>query len=593
MTYHLGADIGTTFTAAAVAREGRAEAVTLGASSVAVPSVAYLGDSGELVFGQAAVRRAVTEPSRVTREFKRRVGDPTPVVLGGTPIPAEMLMARLLSWVVDRVSESEGGPPASIAVTHPANWGRYKLDLLEQAIRQVGLEVAHFVPEPVAAASFYASQRSLAAGSVVAVYDLGGGTFDAALVRSEPPGFVMVGQADGVERLGGIDFDHAVLQHVVDAVNVDLDSLDREDAALAAALGQLKQGCVDGKEALSSETDTSVPVMLPGLHTTVRLTRGEFEGMIRPALEETLVALKRTIASADLISQDVSAVLLVGGSSRIPLVDQLVVSALDRPTAVDARPKDAICMGAALSAAHSVGPATPAEPPRPASSVAPGSWQLGPPGLPGPPLPPGPPGPLGPPALSGSPKRLWLGVAALLVGAGLFVGFLLASGDDDGDPVEAVDSRTTATESPTTTDTPTTTSPTTTESPTTTQSPTTTDGSSTPSTPPDTTPTSGGKALTVDGSEERWAGSCYFPGLGTSRPVMESPGKCADTGSDFYVRTAPHGSTEVAVCWQEDASIRDNQLNESTVWLQLDDGNWMNKLYFVDWPTADADLPPC
>jgi hypothetical protein len=95
-------------------------------------------------------------------------------------VGAELLMGRLLAWVVKQVAATEGQPPDSLAVTHPANWGEYKLDLLRQAVRHVGLTVDHLVPEPVAAASYYASERDLAPGSTVAVYDLGGGTFDAA-----------------------------------------------------------------------------------------------------------------------------------------------------------------------------------------------------------------------------------------------------------------------------------------------------------------------------------------------------------------------------------------------------------------------------
>ena len=354
MSYHLGVDVGTTYTAAAIGRGGRVEAVTLGARSVSIPTVVCR--SGErLLVGEPAARRALTDPGRVAREFKRRVGDPTPLLLGGSPVPAELCMARVVEWVVAQVAATEGEAPASLALTHPANWGEYKLDLLRQGLRHVDLAVDRFVPEPVAAATAYAAQRSLAPGTVVAVYDLGGGTFDAALVRAgdaDAPGGAgtgarIVGRPDGVERLGGIDFDHAVYRHVLGAIDVDLDRLDPDDSRVTAALAQLREECVDAKEALSHEADVSIPVMLPERHTEVRLTRRELEDMVRPALDETLVALRRTIASAQLEVDDVAAVLLVGGSSRIPLVGQLVAQELGRPVAVDARPKDAISLGAA------------------------------------------------------------------------------------------------------------------------------------------------------------------------------------------------------------------------------------------------------
>ncbi|HKY65966.1 MAG TPA: Hsp70 family protein, partial [Acidimicrobiales bacterium] len=359
MAYYLGIDLGTTYTAAAAERAGVVEALTLGNRTASVPSVVYLRDDGEILVGEAATRRATSDPGRVAREFKRRVGDPTPIILGGTPYAAEMLMARMLRWAVDRVQEQQGEPPLGIALTHPANWGPYKLDLFSQAVRQVDLDAALMLAEPVAAATFYASQRRLEPGSVVAVYDLGGGTFDAAMVRRTPGGFEIIGTPEGVERLGGIDFDEAVFAHVRGAIGDALDGLDPDEPAAQAAVARLRQECIDAKEALSSDTDVSIPVLLPRLQTEVRLTRSEFEAMIRPAISETIVALRRAIRSARVDATEISAVLLVGGSSRIPLVAQMVAAELGRPIAIDAHPKDSIAFGAAIAVASRRGAATP------------------------------------------------------------------------------------------------------------------------------------------------------------------------------------------------------------------------------------------
>jgi actin-like ATPase involved in cell morphogenesis len=359
MAYYLGIDLGTTYTAAAAEQSGVVEALTLGNRRASVPSVVFLRDDGEILVGEAATRRAVTDPGRVAREFKRRLGDPTPVILGGTPWGAEMLMARLLRWSVDRVQEQQGESPRAIALTYPANWGPYKLDLLSQAARQVDLQAALLLAEPVAAATYYASQRTLAPGSVVAVYDLGGGTFDAALVRRTAVGFDIVGSPEGIERLGGIDFDEAVFAHVQAAIGDALDRLDPAQPSSQAAVARLRQECIDAKEALSSDTDVSIPVLLPALQTEVRLTRAEFERMIRPSVDETIVALRRCIRSAGVAPEDITAVLLVGGSSRIPLVAQMVGGELGRPIAIDAHPKDAIAYGAAIAVAGHRGSATP------------------------------------------------------------------------------------------------------------------------------------------------------------------------------------------------------------------------------------------
>jgi actin-like ATPase involved in cell morphogenesis len=354
MGYQLGIDLGTTYTAAAVCQADErhaagADVVTLGARSATVASVMYLADDGSVLVGEAAERRALTDPDRVVREFKRRIGDEIPLMIGGRPYQAHELGARMIRWVVDLVTEREGGPPRRIAVTHPASWGPHKKDLLGRALRDVGLSVT-FLAEPQAAAVSYASAERVDPGSTVAVYDLGGGTFDAAVVRKTPSGgFELLGQPEGLERLGGVDFDEAVFGHVRDSLGAALDNVDPEDPDVLSAVARLRRECVEAKEALSSDTEATIPVLLPELRTQTRITRGEFESMIRPALEQTIGALRRAVGSAGLTPADLNAVLLVGGSSRIPLVSELVSDELGRPVAVDADPKTAIAMGAALA----------------------------------------------------------------------------------------------------------------------------------------------------------------------------------------------------------------------------------------------------
>ena len=348
MGYVVGVDLGTTFTAAAVLREGsRPETVQLGNRAASIPSTVFVREDDEILTGQAALRRGLTEPGRLAREFKRRFGDPTPLLLGGVPVSADSLTSRLLRAIVDAVSEREGGAPAGVGVCHPANWGPYKLDLLAQACRHAGLDDAVPVPEPEAAAWHYASQERIDPGSLVAVYDLGGGTFDAAVLRRTDDGFEIVGTPDGIERLGGIDFDEAVVAHVRNAVGDALDELDPKDPSTLSALARLREECVEAKEALSGDTEASVPVVLPGLVTDVRITRVEFESMIRVPLSETIEALRRTLRSAEVEPGDLTAVLLVGGSSRIPMVAEMVGSELGRPVAVDADPKHVVALGAA------------------------------------------------------------------------------------------------------------------------------------------------------------------------------------------------------------------------------------------------------
>ncbi|HLU59296.1 MAG TPA: Hsp70 family protein [Pseudonocardia sp.] len=355
MGYHLGVDLGTTFVAAALATDTGVEMVTLGDRSVVTPAVVYLREDGALVCGDAAARRAVSNPDRIGREFKRRLGDPTPVMLGGTPYAVPVLLGTLLHEVLTRVTETEGAKPDSVVLTHPANWGPFRRELFDEVPHIAGLTATRMVTEPEAAAAHYAASRQLSDGEIIAVYDLGGGTFDATVLRKEPGGIEILGVPEGIERLGGVDFDESILSHVNYVAGGALSELDMSDPQTAVALARLNQDCVLAKEALSIDTETTIPVFLPNRHFDVRLTRSEFEDMIRAPIESTIGTLVRTLRSAQVDPSQLSAVLLVGGSSRIPLVSRMISEELGRPTVVDAHPKYAVALGAATLARAGAG----------------------------------------------------------------------------------------------------------------------------------------------------------------------------------------------------------------------------------------------
>ncbi|MDT7712504.1 MAG: hypothetical protein QOG46_1193 [Pseudonocardiales bacterium] len=350
MGYSLGVDLGTTFVAAAIASATRVEMFTLGDRSVVTPAAVYLREDGTLVTGEAASLRAVSNPDRVSREFKRRLGNPTPVMLGGQSYSVTALLGALLRDVIEKVVETEGEHPERVLLTHPANWGPFRRALFEEVPQYAGLDNPPMVTEPEAAAAHYAASRLLADGQTVAVYDLGGGTFDATILRKQPRGVEILGTPEGIERLGGVDFDEAILSHVDYAADGALSELDMGDPQTGVALARLRQDCVLAKEALSADTETVIPVFLPGRHFDVRITRADFEDMVRALVESTIGALARTLQSAQVEPKELSAVLLVGGSSRIPLVARMVSAELGRPTVVDTHPKYAVALGAATLA---------------------------------------------------------------------------------------------------------------------------------------------------------------------------------------------------------------------------------------------------
>ena len=352
MSYVVGIDLGTTSTVAAVCRPGgAAQVVPLEGAAGAVPSAVYLGADGTFLVGEAAQRRALSDPGHVVRDLTRRVGDATPVLVGRRPVSPDELAARFLAKLVDDVARREGGVAARVAVTHPASFGPHRMGALHAALAEQGLGSAMLVAEPVAAAAGYAAGARVEPGATVGVYDLGGGRCDATVLRRERDGFTIVGAPEGVENFGGSDLDEVVLAHVREALGPAWEELDPADPDVLAAVADLRRAVVAAKEALSHDTEVLVPVALPGVRTQVRLGRAEFEEMIRPALAETAEAMRRALDGAGTSPADLAALVLVGGSSRIPLVPQLLSEEFGRDVTVAPDPLGVVAVGAALVAA--------------------------------------------------------------------------------------------------------------------------------------------------------------------------------------------------------------------------------------------------
>ncbi|WP_019875019.1 Hsp70 family protein [Sporichthya polymorpha] len=356
MGYRLSVDLGTTNTAAVVHRPGTGSAPTvvrLGDRSATVPSVLFLGADGTVLMGEAAERRALTDPDRVVRRFKRRIGDETPLLVGtsGDGLTAHALAAKMIGLVADRVAEQEGGAPDAVAVTVPAAWGSHKKDLLAGALAGEGLLDVTMISEPAAAALAYAQAGKLVAGATVAVYDLGGGTFDAAVLRAESGNrFTALGTPTGIPNLGGVDFDDAVLAYVLGVAGPQTPGVEADDPMHLTAMGRLRRECVEAKEALSADTAATVPVLLGGAQTSVRVTRADFEAMIAGALEETCTFVEAALVSANLTRKNLDRILLTGGSSRIPLVTQLLSARYPGvPLERDIDPKLAVAIGGVLA----------------------------------------------------------------------------------------------------------------------------------------------------------------------------------------------------------------------------------------------------
>lgn len=337
MGYQLGIDFGTTFTAAVVRRAAgdEPEVVPLGGRGGTVSSVLHLARDERVTVGEAAAGLAGIDPTRVVRALKRHVGDPEPVVVGGHPFTAEELSARLLRWVVDRVVEQEDAAPAGIAVAHPLSWDEPTLDRFGTALAAHDLDVT-FVAEPHAVA--HAAAGATAPGDTVAVHDLGGGRFDAAVLRRDDA-FTVLGAPESITDLGGLDLDELVWQHVRTALSDEVPPVAR-----------VRRACNRAKETLSVEDEVVVRIRRDEFRGAVHLDRATFEGLIAPQVDRTVAALRRTIASAGVEPGQLAALLLVGGSARIPLVARTVAEQLGRTPTVHAD-ADLVARGAVLALA--------------------------------------------------------------------------------------------------------------------------------------------------------------------------------------------------------------------------------------------------
>ena len=336
--------------AAAVFRNGHVEVCTLGVLAPTLPSVVFLRDDGGILVGEAAERRGLADPSRVAREFKRRLGDPTPLFLGGTPYGAETLTGELLRAIVQMAAEREGEQPALVVLTHPVGYGPYKLDMLRAAARQAGIgeDRLRLVSEPVAAAVSYSSRQRIDLGDTFAVYDFGGGTFDAAAVRRTEDGFDVLGLPEGLDRFGGIDIDATIMEFVDDHVGGAISAMNERSSAVMRDVSALRDECRNAKETLSFDTQATIRLPFAELPRSVDISRRDVARLIRPRIVETVEVLRRTVQSAGLQLDQISRILLVGGSSRIPLVAQLIQELTERPVFLDAHPKHAIATGAAI-----------------------------------------------------------------------------------------------------------------------------------------------------------------------------------------------------------------------------------------------------
>jgi len=351
MSAIIGIDLGTTYSAAALVRDGAPHIIQHGDERI-MPSVVGVTPQGSVLVGTPARNQYVVYPERTARSIKRLMGQDTTVTLGERAYTPQEVSALILGELKRSVEVGLGEPVERAVITVPA----YFSDAARQATREAG-EIAGFaveriINEPTAAALAYGLDRA-GERQMVAVYDLGGGTFDVSIIELDA-GVVEVRASHGDTHLGGDDFDDALAGFLAERFQQEHGVDPRGDPRATA---RLTRAAEQAKIALSDQPFTRVReeyLLTEGgrpAHLDVEVARSDFEGLIGGLLEGTLRSLDAALADAAITAEDLDHVLFVGGSTRIPLVSQIVYehTGIEPETAVN--PDEAVALGAAVQAA--------------------------------------------------------------------------------------------------------------------------------------------------------------------------------------------------------------------------------------------------
>ena len=351
----LGIDLGTTNSEIAIYRDGRPEVLRDDQGRIILPSVVGLTETGELLVGEEARNQFLLYPERTVRSIKRRMGSDAKVQLGEREYTPQEISAIILSRLKEIAQARLGRPIRKAVITVPAYFSDTQRQATREAGEIAGLEVARVINEPTAAALVYEAAQHQ--GKRILVYDLGGGTFDVSVVRIEQ-GVVEVISSHGNNHLGGDDFDHKIVEHVLEHLKLKhgVDVADRPQA-----MARILRSAEDAKKQLSDHPYARIAEEYLAEHSgqpvnlDLELSREEYEDMIAPFIEETLGAIHIALESAGLTSSQVDEILLVGGATRTPLIRRRLVEAFGTQPRGEVDPDLCVAMGAAIQGAAMTG----------------------------------------------------------------------------------------------------------------------------------------------------------------------------------------------------------------------------------------------
>ena len=351
----IGIDLGTTMSAMGIVEGGKPEIVPNAEGERITPSVVAFDDDGERLVGTLARRQAITNPERTIAEIKRKMGSDERVSIeteGETKAYSpEEISAMILQKLKADAEERLGHKIEKAVITCPAYFNNEQRQATKDAGKIAGFDVQRVINEPTAASLAYGLDKE--GEATILVFDLGGGTFDVSVLDIGEGVFEVVATG-GDNALGGADFDERIMDWLIENFQneegIDL----RKDRA---AMQRLKEAAESAKKELSSKKETTIH--LPYItadqhgpkHLETKLTRAKFESLVEDLIERTMKKVRETLADAEMGENDIDQIVLVGGSTRIPKVQELIDEIVPGKINKEINPDEVVALGAALQGA--------------------------------------------------------------------------------------------------------------------------------------------------------------------------------------------------------------------------------------------------
>ena len=352
MSKIIGIDLGTTNSVVAVMEGGEPTVITTQEGGRLTPSVVGFTKNGERLVGQLAKRQAVSNPERTISSIKRHMGTKYTVTIDGKDYTPEQISAMILEKMKGDAERYLGEKVTEAVITVPAYFNDSQRQATKDAGRIAGLDVKRIINEPTAAALAYGIDKS--DDKTVLVYDLGGGTFDVSILELGD-GVFEVKSTTGDTHLGGDDFDHRIMDWMTDEFKKQ-NGIDLTGDKMA--MQRIREAAEKAKIELSSmmTTNINLPFITAGAngpqHLDMDLTRAKFDSMTSDLVDRTIQCVHTALSDAKMTVNDIDKILLVGGSSRIPAVQEAIKRVLGKEPAHGVNPDECVAVGVPFRPAY-------------------------------------------------------------------------------------------------------------------------------------------------------------------------------------------------------------------------------------------------